>query len=167
VRRLIGLLKRNQPAQVLEARCDVPLAGEQPVWEVAAASDRGAAMTEYLIAFNDEWVPDLTLEQLIERSKTTRALIAEMEAAGVFVYSNGGLVDETPVFSVDASSGEPVFTDGPYVETEQHLGGFLVLDVPDESSARQWAGRVAVACGWPQEVRPFPNRARFAQPDPS
>jgi hypothetical protein len=25
--------------------------------------------------------------------------------------------------------------------------------VPDEEAARLWAGKVAVACGWPQEVR--------------
>jgi hypothetical protein len=120
-------------------------------------------MTEYLIAFNNEWVPDLTLEELREKSKTTRALVAEMKAAGVFVYTNGGLVSETPVFSVDASSGEPLFTDGPFVESKEHLGGFLVVDVPDEASARHWAGRVAVACGWPQEVRPFPDRDRFVE----
>ena len=121
-------------------------------------------MTEYLIAFNDEWVPDLTLTELREKSRTTGALVAEMKAAGVFVYTNGGLVAETPVFSVDASSGEPLFTDGPYAETKEHLGGFLVVEVPDEASARHWAGRVAVACGWPQEVRPFPDRARFVEP---
>jgi hypothetical protein len=97
-------------------------------------------MTEYLIAVNDEWVPGLTPGELREKSKTTRALVAEMKAAGVFVYTNGGLVPETPVFSVDASSGEPLFTDGPYVETKEHLGGFLVVDVPDEASARHWAG---------------------------
>lgn len=121
-------------------------------------------MAEYLIAFNDEWVPDLTEEELQETSVTTRALIAEMEAAGVFVYTNGGLVAETPVFSVYAASGAPVFTDGPYVQTTQHLGGFVVVDVPDDAAARHWAGRVAVACGWPQEVRPFPRRDRFVEP---
>jgi hypothetical protein len=65
-------------------------------------------MTEYLIAFNDEWVPDLTLAELREKSKTAQALVAEMKAAGVFVYTNGGLIPETPVFSVDPSSGEPL-----------------------------------------------------------
>ena len=29
-------------------------------------------MAEYLFAFNDEWVPDLTLEELRERGKTAR-----------------------------------------------------------------------------------------------
>ena len=38
-------------------------------------------MTEYLIAFNDEWVPDHTVEELREKSKATRALVAEMGAA--------------------------------------------------------------------------------------
>src|ERR1035438_7749487 len=49
-------------------------------------------MTEYLIAFNDEWVPDLTVEDLREKSKAARALVAEMKAAGVFIFT-GGLDD--------------------------------------------------------------------------
>jgi hypothetical protein len=40
-------------------------------------------MTEYLIAFHDEWVPDHTVEELREKSKAGRALVAEMKAAGV------------------------------------------------------------------------------------
>ena len=111
-------------------------------------------MTEYLIAFNDEWVPDHTDEELREKSKAVRALITEMKAAGVFVFT-GGLDDAAPVFSVDASSGTPVFTDGPFVESKEHLGGFAVVDVADEQQARLWAGKIAVACGWPQEVRRF------------
>ena len=39
-------------------------------------------MTDYLIAFNDEWVPDHTDEELREKSKAVRALRAEMKAAG-------------------------------------------------------------------------------------
>jgi hypothetical protein len=30
-----------------------------------------------------------------------------------------------------------------------------VVSVADEAEARMWAGRVAEACGWPQEVRPL------------
>jgi hypothetical protein len=111
-------------------------------------------MTEYLIAFNDEWVPDHTVEELREKATTVRALVAEMKAAGVLVFT-GGLDDAAPVFSVDASSGTPLFTDGPFAETKEHLGGFAVVDVADEQEARRWAGRIAVACGWPQEVRRF------------
>jgi hypothetical protein len=111
-------------------------------------------MTEYLIAFNDEWVPEHTDDELRAKATAVRALRAEMKDAGVLIYTNG-LDDSAPVFSVDASSGTPLFTDGPYVETKEHLGGFAVVDVADEKAARLWAGKIAVACGWPQEVRRF------------
>ncbi len=111
-------------------------------------------MTEYLIAFNDEWVPDHTVGELREKSRAVRGLVAEMKAAGVLIFT-GGLDDAAPVFSVDASGGTPLFTDGPFIESKEHLGGFAVVDVADEEAARLWAGKIAVACGWPQEVRRF------------
>ena len=111
-------------------------------------------MTEYLIAANNEWVPDYSEQEMAERSKAVRALREEMKTAGVYVFL-GGLDDSAPVFSVDASSGTAVFTDGPYAETKEHLGGFTIVDVADEEAARIWAGKAAAACGWPQEVRRF------------
>ena len=115
-------------------------------------------MALYLIAFNDEWVPDLTMEELRERGRAGRTVIEEMTRAGVFVFSDGGLDASTAVCSVDPSSGSPVFTDGPFVETKEHLGGFAVVDVPDDDRARHWAGKIAEAIGWPQEVHRFPSR---------
>jgi hypothetical protein len=49
-------------------------------------------------------------------------------------------------------------TDGPFVETKEHLGGLAIMDVADEDQARYWAGRIAVAVGWPQELHRFPHR---------
>ena len=117
-------------------------------------------MTEYLIAFNNDWVPDFTVEELREKSKAAGSVVAEMKAAGVFVFA-GGLEDAGPVFSVDASSGTPVITDGPFIESKEHIGGFAVVDVADADAARLWAGKIAVACGWPQEVRRI-----FTEPTP-
>ena len=114
-------------------------------------------MTEYLITFNDEWVPDHTAEQLREKATAARAVIEEMRADGVLIFTNGGLDRSTAVCSVEAVDGKPVFTDGPYVETKEHLGGFAVVDVPGDAEARYWAGRIAVAVGWPQEVHRFPH----------
>ena len=48
-------------------------------------------MALYLIAFNDEWVPDLTLEQLRAAGRAGRGVCDEMTAAGVFVVSDGAL----------------------------------------------------------------------------
>ncbi|MEV6368814.1 YciI family protein [Micromonospora musae] len=61
----------------------------------------------------------------------------------------------TAICSVEAVDGEPVFSDGWYVETKEHLGGFAVVDVPDDEAARYWAGRLATALDWPQEVHRF------------
>lgn len=119
-------------------------------------------MTEYLITFNDEWVPDHTEEELREKGAAVRPVIEEMQAAGVLIFTNGGLDRSTAVCSVEAVDGKPVFTDGPYVETKEHLGGFAVVDVPDDAAARYWAGRLATVLDWPQEVHRFrgPGQAR-------
>ena len=120
-------------------------------------------MALYLIAFNDEWVPDLTMEQIVERGERAQAVIAELTAAGGFVFSDGGLDASTAICSVDPQDGTPVFTDGQFVESKEHLGGFAVIDVDDDEQARYWAGRIAVGVGWPQEVHRFPPRFEAAE----
>jgi hypothetical protein len=111
-------------------------------------------MPEYLIAFNDEWLPDQPEEAFVEAGRRVRALRAEMQEAGVLVFT-GGLDSEAPAFSVELSDGAPVVMDGPFVETKEHLGGLCIVDVADADAARSWAEKIAVCCGWPQEVRPF------------
>lgn len=113
-------------------------------------------MPRYLIAFNDEWVPPHTHDELVTKSEAITAVVEEMRAQGLFVFGDGGLDASTLVASVEAQHGEPVFSDGPYAETTEHLGGFSVIDVADDEAARYWAGRFAVALDWPQEVHRFP-----------
>jgi hypothetical protein len=118
-------------------------------------------MAEYLIYFNQQWVGDHTEEWFRSRGPLATAVVNEMEADGVLVFA-GGLVEEVEeAFSADDTSGELVFTDGPFVETKEYLGGLTIVDVADEGAARVWAGKIAQACGWPQEVRrfkpPFPK----------
>jgi hypothetical protein len=112
-------------------------------------------MTEYLIYFNQQWVGDHPEEWYRDRAPLATGVMHEIRAAGQYVFS-GGLVEEVEeAFSADATSGTLTFTDGPYAETKEYLGGLAVVDVPDEETARMWAGRIAEACGWPQEVRRF------------
>jgi hypothetical protein len=113
-------------------------------------------MPEYLIYFNQQWVGDHDEEWFQPRGPLARAVIEEARAAGVYVFA-GGLVEELDdeVFSADDTSGELVLTDGPFAETKEWLGGLTVVDVPDVEAAKVWAGKIAVACGWPQEVRRF------------
>ena len=114
-------------------------------------------MANYLIAFNDEWVPDQTSEQLVAKSAASMAVLEEMKQQGVFVFADGGIDAATAICSVELKDGEPVFSDGPYAETKEHLGGFTVIDVPDDEAARYWAGRITQSLDWPQEVHRFPS----------
>ncbi|RNI25337.1 YciI family protein [Flexivirga caeni] len=114
-------------------------------------------MPNYLIAFNDEWVPDQTPEQLRAKGAASRAVLEEMKDAGVFLYSDGGIDASTAICSVVNDGGQPVFSDGPYVETKEHLGGFAAITAPDDEAARYWAGRLATCLDWPQEVHRFPS----------
>jgi hypothetical protein len=109
---------------------------------------------EYLIYFNQQWVGDHTEEWFRSRGPLAMAVVREIRDAGQFVFA-GGLEEDGPVFSADATSGSVLFTDGPYAETKEWLGGLTVVNVPDEDTARMWAAKIAEGCGWPQEVRRF------------
>jgi hypothetical protein len=116
-------------------------------------------MAEYLIYFNQQWVGDHDEEWFRGRGPLARAVVQEIKAAGVYVFA-GGLEEEIDsAFSADATSGTLRFTDGPFAETKEFLGGLTIVDVPDDEAAKIWAGKIAEACGWPQEVRRF-------KPDP-
>ena len=111
-------------------------------------------MPEYLLYFNQRWVGDHTEEWFGSRAPLAMAAVQEMKDAGVYVFA-GGLEEDGPVYSADPTSGSVMITDGPYAETKEWLGGFAVVDVPDDETAMMWAGKIAEACGWPHEVRRF------------
>ena len=111
-------------------------------------------MPEYLVYFNQQWVGDHTEEWFVSRVAPSMAVVEEMKEAGVYVFA-GGLEEEGQVYAADPAGNDVLVTDGPYVETKEHLGGFAVISVPDDEAAKHWAAKVAVGCGWPQEVRRF------------
>jgi hypothetical protein len=110
-------------------------------------------MAEYLIYFNQQWVGDHDEEWFRQRGPLARAVLEEMKDAGVYVFAGGLVEDLDQAFSADATSGTLLITDGPFIETKEYLGGLTLIDVPDVETAKMWAGKVAEACGWPQEVR--------------
>jgi hypothetical protein len=56
--------------------------------------------------------------------------------------------------SVAVRGGERLLTDGPFIETKEHLLGFYLLDVPDLDTALEWAGRMPIVRYGTVEVRP-------------
>lgn len=118
-------------------------------------------MTQYLIGLVGEQ-PDfesLTPEEQKQIMTDVDAVVADLQAAGAWVFG-GGLGGNETASVVDARSGAPVVTDGPYAETKETMGGFSIIEAPDLATAQQWAARFSAACRCAQEVRPI-----FGPPD--
>ena len=77
-----------------------------------------------------------------------------MEASGTFVFG-GALHGPDAATVVRAGGGDPVMTDGPFVEAKEHVAGFYVINADDLDAALGWAGKVVDAINHPIEVRPF------------
>ena len=91
-------------------------------------------MPEYLIFFNQQWVPDYSVEEFTEIRTTSKAVAAELQESGTLVFA-GGLEETTALASADYANGESVVTDGPYAETKEWIGGLTIVDVPDDDAA--------------------------------
>ena len=72
--------------------------------------------------------------------------------AGVFAGAEQLTHDETAT-SLRAQDGGRVITDGPFMETKEHLLGFYLLDVDDLDAALDWARRMPIHPGQTIEVR--------------
>jgi hypothetical protein len=110
-------------------------------------------MPHYIIYFNQQWVGDHPEEWYDSRAPLAHAVVDEMREAGVLVVAGGVDEDLTQAAHADDTSGELVISAGPYRTGVEYIGGLTIVDVADDVEARMWAGKVAVACGWPQEVR--------------
>ena len=111
-------------------------------------------MTQYLVAIHhpDDYEPSSEDEAMARDIDT---LNEEMVAAGVRVFV-GGLLPASSARSLRAqSNGKVLITDGPYLETNEHIGGFWVLEAANLDDALAWGRKAVVACRAPVEVRPF------------
>ena len=83
-----------------------------------------------------------------------RAYGEALHAAGIFVAGVGlGSPDHATLVSV--RDGKRHVQDGPYAETKEFLGGFVIIDVPDLDAALEWAARNPSAARGSIEVLPL------------
>ena len=86
------------------------------------------------------------------------AIVQELQASGEWIGGEG-LADPSKARSVRAREGVPVVTDGPYLETKEHLAGYCLFEC--ESLERA----TAIATRWPDarltgvELRPLLSEA--------
>jgi hypothetical protein len=112
-------------------------------------------MSKYLVAVQ---LPDNFNPSAADAAAMGRdidVLNEEMVAAGIRVFV-GGLTPAREAKSLRAQpDGKVLTTDGPYVETKEHIGGFWVLEVASLEDALAWGRKAVVACRVPVEVRAF------------
>ncbi len=107
-------------------------------------------MTQYLVSFNDGAMDHISAGDLPDVGKAAHAVVQDALNAGVFVFGGGLDRQQASVVSPDG-----LVTDGPYPETKEVVGGFVVLDVDTREEALVWAAKFAAACRCAQEVREF------------
>ncbi len=111
-------------------------------------------MPQYLVAIHhpDNYDPS-TEDQAMGRD--IDVLNEEMEAAGARFFA-GGLQSAPRAKSLRKQPGGKVFiTDGPYLETKEHIGGFWILEAANMDEAVAWGRKAVVACRASVEVREF------------
>jgi hypothetical protein len=111
-------------------------------------------MPQFLVAIQhpNDYDPSLEAEAMI---RDIGALNEEMDAAGARFFA-GGLEPAARAKSLRKQpGGDVVITDGPYLETKEHVGGFWILEAADMDEALAWARKAVVACRVPVEVRAF------------
>jgi hypothetical protein len=84
----------------------------------------------------------------------TGAFNERLQADGHWVFANG-LASATTATVVDGQVDPPVFTDGPYLESKEYLGGFWIIEAADLDEALNLAAEGSKACRGKVEVRPF------------
>jgi hypothetical protein len=77
-----------------------------------------------------------------------------LEAEGHWVFA-GGLAGPNSATVIDNRGQEPVFTDGPFLESKEFLVGFWVLEAADLDVALKLAAEGSKHCNRKLEVRPF------------
>lgn len=117
-------------------------------------------MTQYLLSVHgsDDTEAALGPEDIQRMYAQVDALNAELQSEGAWVFA-GGLHPASTATVVRSQGGEILTTDGPYLETKEHLGGFWIIEAADLDAALAWARKATVACEGPVEVRPFQDDA--------
>jgi hypothetical protein len=77
-----------------------------------------------------------------------------LQAEGHWVFA-GGLGAPSTATVIDNRGGKALVTDGPFLESKEHLGGFWIIEAADLDEALKLATAGSKACNRKVEVRPI------------
>ena len=77
-----------------------------------------------------------------------------LQADGQWEFA-GGLASPSSATVIDNRGNEPIVTDGPFIESKEHLAGFWIIESPDLDVALRLATEGSKSCNRRVELRPF------------
>jgi hypothetical protein len=105
---------------------------------------------EYLVSVIDDTTGVATTDEMA----AIDAFNDRLRADGHWVFA-GGLGSPNTATVIDNRNGEPVFTDGPFLESKEYLAGFWIIEAADLDVALKLAAEGSKACNRKVEVRPL------------
>jgi hypothetical protein len=114
----------------------------------------------YLVSVIDDTAEMATQEEMAAvgdpepESDTLDAFNDRLVAEGHWVFA-GGLAPPGMGTVIDNRGGEALFTDGPFVESKEYLGGLWIIEAADLDVALKLAAEGSKACNRKVEVRLF------------
>jgi hypothetical protein len=88
-----------------------------------------------------------------------RAYYKALVDAGVYV-TGAPLQPDSTGTTIRMKGGQRQVQDGPYADTKEQLGGFIILDLPSLDAALEWAARCPTAATGAVEIRPVSEQVR-------
>ena len=112
-------------------------------------------MKYLLLMYADESIiTNYSKEEFLAANQAWTGLVQEMTAAGVLI-SNSGLAPVANATTVRIREGKTLITDGPFAETHEQLGGYILVECQDLDEAIEWAKKVPTAQYGSLEIRPL------------
>lgn len=105
---------------------------------------------QYLVSVIDDKTNSGTPEEM----RAIDEFNERLQAGGHWVFA-AGLADPSTSTVIDGRGERPLFTDGPFIESKEHMAGFWIIEAPDLDVALELMAAGSKACNRRVEVRPM------------
>ena len=105
---------------------------------------------QYLVSVIDDRTNSGTAEEMV----AIDAFNDRLRAGGHWVFA-AGLADPSTATIIDGRGEEPVFTDGPFIESKEQFGGYYQFHARDLDEAIELAAQCPGAKYGTVEIRPI------------
>jgi hypothetical protein len=117
---------------------------------------RDVTTTRYMIARKSDEDAEAGIHFTGAKAEAFHKVMGDMMAAGVLLMAEGIAPSSQSVRLKYSRGKPPVVTDGPFTESKELIGGFVIVEVPSREEALRWVGPYGKALGDVEiDVRPL------------